>query len=131
MGGPGEALRKRIKENNSERHRGENETDDINLIGGIEENQGRNYYQDNGLRNFYSPLRQLPSPCARIERVELPVNESVESHGRASGAHHSHENPEQRSQRYRVRRPGKGNRGQCERQREDCMREADQLTKFV
>src|SRR5207237_4964750 len=106
--------------------RGENETDDINLIGCIEENQGRNYYEDNGLRNFYSPLRQLPCPCAWIERVELPVNETVETHGRASRAHHSDENPEQRSQCYRVRRPGKGNRGQSERQRENCMGEADE-----
>src|SRR6266705_1097892 len=131
MRSPSETLRQRIEEDNGQRQRRQDETDEIKLIGCIDENERRNQYQDNGLRSLDRSLRQLPCPCARIERVELPINETVESHGRASGAHHSDENPEQRSQRYRVRRPGKGNRGQSEGQREDCMGEADQLTKFV
>src|SRR5258706_5680173 len=124
--GPGKSFRQRIKKDDPERHRGQGETERVQPVGGVDKYERGDDRQNRRLPDFDFAPGQLPRARPRIERVEVPVGQAIEAHGRAPRSHHRGENPAEGAGRGRMAWPGEGHRGEREGQGEYGVGKTDQ-----
>src|SRR4029434_8445570 len=126
MGRPGKTLGQGIKENNREGNGGQNKADEVELIRGVNENQGAGDGQYYSLPYLDGSVGEFPLLRAWIEGVKFSIGQAIKSHGRASRPDHGDQNPEKAAKSDRMRWPGEGDGCERERQREDCVGETNE-----
>lgn len=125
MGRSGESFGQRIKEDDRERQRREQEGEPIDCgRGSQKKNRTDEEQQANGRFSYQQMSRSSP----RIPLIERPIDESIEKHCRGPRADHANKHEKQcSSRREAVRRHHK--RTQGKRQRKNRVRETDQPQK--
>ena len=128
MGRPGKALGQGIEENNRKGDGGQNKADEVELIRGVNENQGAGDGQYYSLPYLDGSVGEFPLLRAWIEGVKFSIGQAIKSHGRASRPDHGDQNPAKTAKGDRMRWPGKSDGGESKRQREDRMGETNETT---
>src|SRR5580692_9891024 len=97
MGKRGKSLSEGIKEDYSQRERGQAQAQLIQLAGG-EKEEGRGSRDEGpGEAAAEQSGGQMAAPGARIARVYVLIHQAVEGHGGGAGADHRGDNPGQLS----------------------------------
>ena len=125
----GEALGKRISEDDAQRDRGQAEAQRVQLARGQDEDQRRNYDETPREARREQPGGDVAQPGARIAGVDVGVDEAVERHGGRARPDHRDHDPAQLAPQLSAAKTavtdGQQRPGQRERQREDRVLELD------